>query len=147
MKKQVVRLTESDLNKIIAESVQQILKENPENEGLWDRMKGMFGKVGGDAKQGVTNAANNISNKAQQGWNAGKQMAKQVGNNVAQTYNNAKQSVQNYANDVKQAGQMASNKADAQQAIKTIQGLVQKGILGKNIGNMVIGNLRKYGNQ
>ena len=32
--KKVVRLNESDLNKIVEESVKQIIKENPNNEGL-----------------------------------------------------------------------------------------------------------------
>lgn len=51
-KKQIVRLTESDLNNIIKESVQQILMENPENE-LFGGLSRMFGKIGGDAKKGV----------------------------------------------------------------------------------------------
>lgn len=147
MNKKVVRLTESDLNEIIKESVEKILKEGQVNEKFWDGLKGVFNKIGSDTKQGVNKAANDINHKVQQGWESGRKMVRQVGDNMAQTYNNAKQGVQNYAHDVKQAGEMASNKADAQRAIKTIQQLVQKGILGQNIGNMVMGNLKKYGNQ
>ena len=120
-----IRLTEEDLHQLVRESLMEILSENEENEGFGSFLKGAAQKVGGDIKQG-----------AQKAWNAGAQKAKQVGNAVG-----------NYVQNVKAAGQRASNIADAQSAIKTIQDLVQRGILGQKIGNMVIGSLNKYGNQ
>ena len=76
-KKQMVRLTESDLQNIIKESVMQILKENPQNEGLWDYFKSM-GRQGGNKAQAMGQQVgqqakqqyNNMAGKAQQGWNA-----------------------------------------------------------------------------
>ena len=42
MKKQVIRLTESDLHKIVENSVRRIMTENEEDEGLWNNMKSAF---------------------------------------------------------------------------------------------------------
>ena len=39
MAKQVIRLTEGDLHKIIEESVERIISENMENEGFWNNFK------------------------------------------------------------------------------------------------------------
>lgn len=138
MAKQQIRLTESELQNLIAEAVKQEL-----NEGAWDFLRGMGGKVKTDARNLHTNAVN----AAQQMGSNMKQSARNIGNRMKQGYNNVKQSAQNYANDVYQAGQMASNQADAQKAIKSIENLVAKGILGRNVANMAIGSLRKYGNQ
>ena len=75
------------------------------------------------------------------------QGAKNMGSRIAQGAKNAYQGAKDYGQSLYNAGVQQSNISDAQTAIKTIQGLVQKGILGQNIANMVIGNLRKYGNQ
>lgn len=136
MNKQRIKLTESELRNIIREAVEQELNEMDMEEGLWDSAKGAAKKIGGDIKQGAQNA-----------WNAGKEKAQQFGGAIKQGAQKAANAVSNYAQDVKAAGQQASNVADAQTAIKTIENLVQKGILGQNIANMVIGNLKKYGNK
>lgn len=136
MNKQRIKLTESELRNIIREAVEQELNEMDMEEGLWDFAKGAAKKIGGDIKQGAQNA-----------WNAGKEKAQQFGGAIKQGAQKAANAVSNYAQDVKAAGQQASNVADAQTAIKTIENLVQKGILGQNIANMVIGNLKKYGNK
>lgn len=120
-----IRLTEAELHAIVKESIMQVLSENEENEGFGSFIKGAAQKIGGDIKQG-----------AQKAWNAGAQKAK-----------NMRNAVSNYAQSVQAAGQKASNIPDAQSAIKTIQDLMQKGILGQKVGNMVIGSLNKYGNQ
>ena len=136
MNKNRIKLTESQLRNMIREAVEQELNEMDMEEGFMDFIKGAGKKIGGDIKQGAQNA-----------WNAGKQAAQKVGGAIKQGAQNAANAVSNYAADVKAAGQKASNVADAQTAIKTIQDLVQKGILGQNIANMVVGNLKKYGNQ
>ena len=120
-----IRLTEAELHAIVKESIMQVLSENEENEGFGSFIKGAAQKIGGDIKQG-----------AQKAWNAGAQKAK-----------NMRNAVSNYAQSVQAAGQKEYNIADAQSAIKTIQDLMQKGILGQKVGNMVIGSLNKYGNQ
>lgn len=115
-----IHLTEDELKRVVNDSVKQII-----TEGFGDFMRGAFGKVKNDVTNTARRGAENLRNKV---------------SNVAQN-------AQNYYNDVKQAGTRASNKADAQRAINVIADLQRKGILGKNIANMVIGNLRKYGNQ
>ena len=136
MRQQRIRLSESQLRNMIKEAVEQEMNQMELEEGFMDFIKGAGKKIGGDIKQGTQNA-----------WNAGKQGAQKVGNAVKQGAQKVGKAVSDYAADVKSAGQQASNVADAQTAIKTIQGLVQKGILGQNIANMVVGNLKKYGNQ
>ena len=149
-----IRLTEAELHAIVKESIMQVLSENEENEGFGSFIKGAARKIGGDVKQGaqkawdagaqkaknmrnaVSNYAQSVQAAGQKAWNAGAQKAKNMGNAVS-----------NYAQSVQAAGQKASNIADAQSAIKTIQDLMQKGILGQRVGNMVIGSLNKYGNQ
>lgn len=107
-KKQLVRLTESDLHNIINESVRTILSEKMD-EGWWDTAKsfmGQYGKRGADKAQqmgqqvgsAAKNAYNTMSNKAQQ-------MGKQVGDAAKNAYNTASNNVQqfgqNVANDVR----------------------------------------------
>ena len=93
-KKQLVRLTESDLHNIINESVRTILSEKMD-EGWWDTAKsfmGQYGKRGADKAQemgqqvgsAAKNAYNTASNKA-------RQFGQNVANDVRTTYNNAKQ--------------------------------------------------------
>lgn len=138
MAKQQIRLTESELQNLIAEAVKQEL-----NEGAWDFFRGMGRKVKGDANTLATNAMTNARNMGTNAMTA----AKNMGKNIAQGYNKVAKPIQNYAKEVYKAGQNASNQADAQKAIKSIENLVAKGILGQNIANMAIGSLRKYGNQ
>ena len=153
MSKQQIRLTESELQNLIAEAVKQEL-----NEGAFDFLRGMGRKIKGDANTLATNAmtnaknmgANAMTNAKNMGNNAmtaAKNMGANIGKNIVQGYNKVAKPIQNYAKDVYQAGQNASNQADAQRAIKSIENLVAKGILGRNVANMAIGSLRKYGNQ
>lgn len=46
--KQRIKLTESDLHRVIKESVRKVLNENECDEGMWDFMKGVSKKVGTD---------------------------------------------------------------------------------------------------
>lgn len=142
MAKQQIRLTESELQNLIAEAVKQEL-----NEDAFDFLRGVGRKIKGDANTLATNAMTNAKN-----------MGTKIGKNIVQGYNKVAKPIQNYAKDVYQAGQNASNQADeqraiksnqadAQRAIKSLENLVAKGVLGRNVANMAIGSLRKYGNQ
>ena len=142
-KKQMVRLTESDLNNIIKESVQQILMENPENE-LFGGLSRMFGKIGGDAKKGVENGYNSGRKAVGRFNNAVQDKYNQVSNAVQDKYNQASNAVRGYANDLKDAYQQGSNIQDAQRAIKVINDLVNKGVINKSAAKMVIGSMNKY---
>ena len=153
MAKQQIRLTESELQNLIAEAVKQEL-----NEGAFDFLRGMGRKIKGDANTLATNAMTNAKNMGNNAMTAAKNMGANIGKNIVQGYNKVAKPIQNYAKDVYQAGQDASNQADArrtiksnqadaQKAIKSLENLVAKGVLGRNIANMAIGSLRKYGNQ
>ena len=130
--KQTFKLTESELHNLISECITEAI----EDEGLGSFFGGMAKKLGRDAGSAMSNVGNRMA-----------QGAKNMGSRIAQGANNANQGVKDYKQAGENAGVQQSNISDAQTAIKTIQGLVQKGILGQNIANMVIGNLRKYGNQ
>ena len=130
--KQTFKLTESELHNLISECITEAI----EDEGLGSFFGGMAKKLGRDAGSAMSNVGNRMA-----------QGAKNMGSRIAQGANNAYQGVKDYGQSLYNAGVQQSNISDAQTAIKTIKGLVQKGILGQNIANMVVGNLRKYGNQ
>lgn len=127
--KNVIRLTEEDLNNIIKESVQQILKENPENEGLWDYFKSM-GRQGSNKAQQIGQAA---GEKAKQGYNAVADKAKQgynaVADKVKQGYNYGKGVANNTVQGVKTMHQNAQSDAamqDISKAVKILQNAMAK---------------------
>ena len=130
--KQTFKLTESELHNLISECITEAI----EDEGLGSFFGGMAKKLGRDAGSAMSNVGNRMA-----------QGAKNMGSRIAQGAKNAYQSAKDYGQSLYNAGVQQSNISDAQTAIRTIQGLVQKGILGQNIANMVIGNLKKYGNQ
>lgn len=130
--KQTFKLNESELHNLISECITEAI----EDEGLGSFFGGMAKKLGRDAGSAMSNMGNRMA-----------QGARNMGNRIAQGAKNAYQGAKDYGQSLYNAGVQQSNISDAQTAIRTIQGLVQKGILGQNIANMVIGNLRKYGNQ
>ena len=130
--KQTFKLTESELHNLISECITEAI----EDEGLGSILGGMAKKLGRDTGSAMLNVGNRMA-----------QGAKNMGSRIAQGAKNAYQGAKDYGQSLYNAGVQQSNISDAQTAIKTIQGLVQKGILGQNIANMVIGNLKKYGNQ
>ena len=130
--KQTFKLNESELHNLISECITEAI----EDEGLGSFFGGMAKKLGRDAGSAMSNVGNRMA-----------QGAKNMGSRIAQGANNAYQGVKDYGQSLYNAGVQQSNISDAQTAIKTIEGLVKKGILGQNIANMVVGNLRKYGNQ
>jgi hypothetical protein len=139
--KQTFKLTESELHNLISECITEAI----EDEGLGSFFGGMAKKLGRDTVSAMSNVGNRMAQGAK---NMGRiaQGAKNMGR-IAQGARNAYQGVKDYGQSLYNAGVQQSNISDAQTAIKTIQGLVKKGILGQNIANMVVGNLRKYGNQ
>ena len=130
--KQTFKLTESELHNLISECITEAI----EDEGLGSFFVCIAKKLGRDAGSAMSNVGNRMA-----------QGAKNMGSRIAQGANNAYQGVKDYGQSLYNAGVQQSNISDAQTAIKTIKGLVKKGILGQNIANMVVGNLRKYGNQ
>ena len=133
--KKVIRLTESDLHRIVNESVQRILTEEMD-EGLFGGLGAlgqMFGNKARKAGQGMTNAAsqkigqakdamgrvaNAVGNKVNQAGRYVSNKANQAGQYVGNAYNNAKETVGNAYNDAKQTYQTGSASSDAQSAIQ-----------------------------
>ena len=60
--KKVIRLTESDLNRMVNESVKQIIKENPNNEGLRD----LWRYTMGNAKKSAQGAGQRLGSAIRQ---------------------------------------------------------------------------------
>ena len=129
--KQTFKLTESELHNLISECITEAI----EDEGLGSFFGGMAKKLARDAGSAMSNVGTSMA-----------QGAKNVGKRIVQGARNAYQGAKDYGQSLYNAGVQQSNISDAQTAISTIQGLVQKGILGQNIANMVIGNLKEYGN-
>lgn len=108
--KQQIRLTESELNSIIEESVRRILAENGEEEifGINTALKNAFG---GDARR-AKSAAGSLKNAGQR-----------IGNAMQQGYNNVKQGVQNRANAFGASMNATKNAKYAQNALSALKRL------------------------
>ncbi len=107
MKKQLIRLTEEDLTKIIESTVNRIITENEENEGFWNSLKSFGGQY---AKKGATTAqnfGNKMGTKMRQGYDNVKQNVQNASANMKQGYNNMKQDVQNTWQGAKRDGSMS----------------------------------------
>ena len=103
MTKQVVRLTESQLNKMIEEAVYNVLAENEQEEGF-------LGGMGALAK--------GAGRMAQKAWNTGKQMAQNAANNIKTTYqqgsmNQDHQKIANQLEQWIQSGVFGSKRANS----------------------------------
>lgn len=133
-KKQMVRLTESDLQNIIKESVMEILKENPQNEGLWDYFKSM-GRQGGNKAQSM---GQQVGKQARQGWNAVKGAAQRGYDAAAQkvgqgvdavrgAYNNAAQGVKTMHQNAMQDSSMANMQASMNKFQKDLDVYLKNG--------------------
>ena len=90
MAKQQIRLTESELQNLIAEAVKQEL-----NEGAFDFLRGMGRKIKGDANTLATNANDEckkygvvIMQEKQKIWVTMSRVAN-IGKNIVQGYNKA----------------------------------------------------------
>lgn len=101
MEKNTIKLTESDLQNIIKESVNQILREKEENleEGLWDTTKSFMGQYGKRGAQKAQQMGQAAGERMKQGYNNMKQ-------NVQQGYNNVKNDIQQTARNARQDSSM-----------------------------------------
>ena len=151
MKRQVVRLTESDLHRIVENSVRRALNESDLDEGWRDYVSGAWDKLTGDAssaaKRGYESGMNKVSDMGKavrtgmnNAGNAVRQKASDMGKAVRTGMNNVK----GYADSVRQAGEMASTRGDIQKCINTIQGFVNNRYIDKGTGTRVINALNNY---
>ncbi len=120
--RQQIRLTESELQNIIEESVRRVIAENMEDEGffgdLWRAGKNAFGGDVNRAKAAARQTGANIRNGIQNGYNNAKQ-------GIENGYNNAKQGVQRRANAFGASMNASKNQRYAENAVKALQQLQQ----------------------
>ena len=116
-KKQLVRLTESDLHRVIKESVNQILNERVD-EGPMDFMKSVFGQGKNKTQNYVNDKVGKINNSMTNAKNAVQGAYNNAKQSVQGAYNNAKQSVQDTYGNMKQGAQTMYRNAqqDSRQA-------------------------------
>lgn len=152
MKKQLIRLTEEDLNQIIESTVHRIIAENSEDEGLWDSLKSFAGQyknrgeqkakeMGKAAGESIKNKYNATKDAAAQKYNAVKDAANQKYNAVkdaaSQKYNAAKQFGNTVKQDVQntwQGAQRDGSMKDMQKAFNNFKMAVEKFV--KNGGQL-----------
>lgn len=142
------------------------------DEGFGDFVRGAWNKVRGDAGSAASKFGKSAAQVGRNATNSVKNAATRMGNGIRNFGNRvdaaadraidkygmkaqngveavgnavkgAGQKVGQYAKDVHQAGVNASNVADIQNAIKTLNALKSKGFLNGSATNMVIGSLNK----
>ena len=124
----LIRLTEEDLKQIVSESVQAILQENMEDEGLWGRIKGGL--------QGIGNAVSGEYGKLKNG-------VMNTGVNNEYQGQGFKDRMRAARNQIKQNAKFGDRRQEFDRLIKQLNGYKQQGILGKG-GNQAIDMLIKY---
>lgn len=116
--RQQIRLTESELQNIIEESVRRVISENMEDEGffgdLWRAGKNAFGGDVNRAKAAAQQTGANIRNGIQN-----------VKQGVQNGYNNVRQGVQKRANAFGASMNASKNQRYAENAVKALQQLQQ----------------------
>lgn len=134
MKKQLIRLTEEDLNQIIESTVHRIITENSEDEGLWDSLKSFAGQYKNRGEQKAKEMGKAAGESIKNKYNATKAAAAQkynaVKNAANQKYNAVKQDVQNTWQGAQRDGSMK----DMQKAFNNFKMAVEKFV--KNGGQL-----------
>lgn len=130
MNRQIIRLNESDLHRLIENAVYSVLMENEEDEGLWNQMKqgaksffgNGYGKNREDKDGNLTNYRNSVRNRQERGdWTA---------NSInGTTPFNLKKRWQAAKTGFKEQG----NVDNANEVIDILQGLIQNGVITPNM--------------
>ena len=108
MAKQLIRLTEEDLHRIVESSVERIINENMEDEGLFDYFRSM-GRQGGQKAQQAGAA---MGQKMRQGYDAVKGAAQRGYDAAAKNVGQAVQGVKDMHHQAMQDS-MVSNMNNA----------------------------------
>lgn len=140
MSKRIIKLNEQDLHHIVKSAVKQVVRENMEDEGLWNTLKS-FGRqygrkgmnaasqMGQNAAQGVRNAYNNAGQNIRNAYNNAAQGVRNAYNNagpsVRNAYNNAAQGVRNAYNNARQDFSNTWQNASRDGAMKDMQSAFQ----------------------
>ena len=133
-----MRLTESDLNRIVRESVYSVLNENEEDEGMWNQLKQGAKSFFGNGMRNKGDYRNTVADRQERGeWTANK-LNGQTPMNFKKRWNAAK-------TGYKQQG----NIDNADKILETLNSLesmvgVSLGKLGQDINKMTIGQLKSY---
>ena len=118
MERQQIRLTEEQLNQLVAESVERILV----NEGWWDSMKGGM------------QAAGQMYNKFKNGQSSN-QAYQKYNNGQTNVFKNIGQGIKSAGQTIKSGAQNANMQSAIQQTVKALGNLMQQaqgnpGIIG-----------------
>jgi hypothetical protein len=108
MEKRVIKLTESELNQIIEESVRSIIAENMEDEGLWDTMKSFGGQYAQRGKEKAQEMGQGFGQKMKGAYNSMTNGVKNAGKKMKGTYNAVANDVKSTYRNAQQDGQMKS---------------------------------------
>lgn len=122
MKKQLIRLTEEDLNQIIESTVHRIITENSEDEGLWNSLRSFAGQYKNRGEQKAKEMGKAAGERMRQGYNATKDA-------ISQKYNAAKDFGKAVKQDVKdtwQGAQRDGSMKDMQKAFNNFKMAVEK---------------------
>lgn len=127
MAKKLIRLTEQDLHRIVESSVDRIINENMEDEGLFDYFRSM-GRQGGQKAQQAGAA---MGQKMRQGYDSVKGAA-QKGYNAA--VNKVGQGYDSVRNAAQQGYNAAANKVG--QAVQGVKDMHHQAMQDSMVANM-----------
>lgn len=104
MKKQLIRLTEEDLNQIIESTVHRIITENSEDEGKFDTLRSFFGQYKNRGEQKAKEMGKAAGKAIKSGYNTASQkvqdMGKDVGKAIKSGYGTASKKMQDMGKDI-----------------------------------------------
>jgi len=134
-----IQLTEQDLHMLVEDAVKAYLVNEGIDEGLW----GGLSALGSSAKNKMASVGQNMANAASNKWNQAKNAMGNAANAVGNKMNQAKQAVGQAYNNAKEVYQQGSARQDIQNVNRALQPMVQKGILGQQQYNTILGMLNK----
>ena len=123
MAKQLIRLTEEDLHRIVESSVERIINENMEDEGFFDYFKSM-GRQGGEKAQQAGAA---MGQKMRQGYDAVKGAAQKGYNAAANKVGQAVQGVKDMHHNAMQDSMVANMNSAIANFEKSLQTFINNG--------------------
>ena len=151
-------INESQLRKIVEETVITYLNENEMEEGFFSNVgAGLRNAFGGDVNK-IKGAANAMGDKIKSGantaWNGVKQAGQAVADKATSAYNNVAQGVgqrvdafkDNYQAQKKASAAMDAAKSgekQANKAIATLEKLVQKGVISSPGATQALNKLKQ----
>lgn len=101
MKKQLIRLTEEDLNQIIESTVHRIITENSEDEGLWNSLRSFAGQYKNRGEQKAKEMGKAAGKAIKSGYNTASKKMQDMGKDIKDTWKGAQRD--GYMKDMRKA--------------------------------------------